>query len=85
MKRNQEIFKVNVQDNIKAIANCIKENMSGGKAGSELIEWCEKNQEKLQDSGFHTYNCSEGEVSFDPKLEDNFDALLDTVESLNLR
>jgi hypothetical protein len=83
--RNQEICKVQVSENIQAIANCIKENISGGKAGTELIQWCENNQDKLQSCGFHNYNCLSGQVDFDNQLEDDFDALLDIVQPLRLR
>jgi len=85
MTRNQEIFKVVVSENITAIANCIRYNISGTKAGLELIEWCQDNQDKLQYCGFHNYNCKKGEISFDQKLESKFDELLDIVQPLKLR
>ena len=83
--RNQEICKVNVSENITAIANCIRENINGSNAGAELVKWCEENQDKLQNSGFHNYNCKAGEVTFDSLLESNFDSLLDIVQPLKLR
>ena len=85
MKRNQEIHKVNVAENIVAVANCIRQNISGSNAGTQLIEWCENNVDKLQDCGFNNYNCKQGEVIFDTRLEDEFDAILDIVQPLKLR
>lgn len=87
MTRNQEICKVTVSENIVSIANCIRQNWTGSDAriGGTLIQWCEENQDKLESVGFHNYNCRKGEVTFDSRLEDNFDSLLETVQSLKLK
>lgn len=85
MTRNQEIFKVVVSENIVAIANCIRQNWTGSNAGPQLIEWCQNNQDKLDECGFHNYNCSKGEVTFDSRKEEAFDKVTAEVRSLKLR
>lgn len=85
MKTNAELSRVEISENIQAIANCIQDAISGRPAGPQLIEWCRNNQDKLAEVGFHNYNCVAGVVTFDQRKEDEFDAILDIIQPLKLR
>lgn len=85
MKTNAELTVVNPSENVVAIANCIEGNISGSDAGPELIEWVKNNINKVSECGWNNYNCKAGDVRFDSRKEDEFDALLDIVQPLKLR
>lgn len=80
METNAQLTAVNPSENIVNIANYIQENISGRKAGVELIEWVKNNLDKVSDLGWNTYNG----FSIDRKKEDQFDALLDIIVPLKL-
>lgn len=80
METNAQLTAANPSENIVNIANYIQENISGRKAGVELIEWVKNNLDKVSDLGWNTYNG----FSIDRKKEDQFDALLDIIVPLKL-